>query len=430
MTSCASNGRAAAGKTTGMGARAVRRARERDDALARRTRAKERLPSVRARSNAGDSSRGRRRECVVYWDLDNATPPTDAEVRAFARRDREEASPRSHRLCFSFFFATRRCARFARLTSSPFFHHVNRGLNGRATATSTIRSSSNPRPWVEEFMRSRHSRHSRHSRARVFAFAFFFFLLFTTDVFPAQAVWAARLERVGEACADACRVVAYANGKTLSRPNMRAALERVGVEIVEVGDVAEAADERLMTDVYSRARDAADAGALATVVVTCDARLRVCVEQARVRGVFTVVVSDFLRTWRSRPEFKHLLARFSAGPRARARRRRRGVRARAARHRREWKTLQKFKTRAFSRRGLAVGSTESARDDERRATFLRARARRRRRFRSTHRRARRRRRRTHRSRHHALAHRERVHRASRALEVRTVGTVCTLQCKV
>ena len=103
------------------------------------------------------------------------------------------------------------------------------------------------------------SRHSRHSRARVFAFAFFFFLLFTTDVFPAQAVWAARLERVGEACADACRVVAYANGKTLSRPNMRAALERVGVEIVEGGDVAEAADERLMTDVYSRARDAADA---------------------------------------------------------------------------------------------------------------------------------------------------------------------------
>ena len=96
--------------------------------------------------------------------MDNATPPTDAEVRAFARRDREEASPRSHRLCFSFFFATRRCARFARLTSSPFFHHVNRGLNGRATATSTIRSSSNPRPWVEEFMRSRHSRHSRHSR--------------------------------------------------------------------------------------------------------------------------------------------------------------------------------------------------------------------------------------------------------------------------
>ena len=175
MTSCASNGRAAAGKTTGMGARAVRRARERDDALARRTRAKERLPSVRARSNAGDSSRGRRRECVVYWDLDNATPPTDAEVRAFARRDREEASPRSHRLCFSFFFATRRCARFARLTSSPFFHHVNRGLNGRATATSTVRSSSNPRPWVEEFMRSRHSRHSRHSRARVFAFAFFLF---------------------------------------------------------------------------------------------------------------------------------------------------------------------------------------------------------------------------------------------------------------
>ena len=166
-------------------------------------------------------------------------------------------------------------------------------------------------------MRSRHSRHSRHSRARVFAFAFFFFLLFTTDVFPAQAVWAARLERVGEACADACRFVAYANGKTLSRPNMRAALERVGVEIVEVGDVAEAADERLMTDVYSRARDAADAGALATVVVTCDARLRVCVEQARVRGVFTVVVSDFLRTWRSRPEFKHLLARFSAGSRAR-----------------------------------------------------------------------------------------------------------------
>ena len=160
------------------------------------------------------------------------------------------------------------------------------------------------------------SRHSRHSRARVFAFAFFF-LLFTTDVFPAQAVWAARLERVGEACADACRVVAYANGKTLSRPNMRAALERVGVEIVEVGDVAEAADERLMTDVYSRARDAADAGALATVVVTCDARLRVCVEQARVRGVYTVVVSDFLRTWRSRPEFKHLLARFSVGPRAR-----------------------------------------------------------------------------------------------------------------
>ena len=122
---------------------------------------------------------------------------------------------------------------------------------------------------------------------------------------------------MGEACADACRVVAYANGKTLSRPNMRAALERVGVEIVEVGDVAEAADERLMTDVYSRARDAADAGALATVVVTCDARLRVCVEQARVRGVFTVVVSDFLRTWRSRPEFKHLLARFSAGSRAR-----------------------------------------------------------------------------------------------------------------
>ena len=172
MTSCASNGRAAAGKTTGMGARAVRRARERDDALARRTRAKERLPSVRARSNAGDSSRGRRRECVVYWDLDNATPPTDAEVRAFARRDREEASPRSHRLCFSFFFATRRCARFARLTSSPFFHHVNRGLNGRATATSTLQSPPNPRPWVEEFMRSRHS---RHSRARVFAFAFFFF---------------------------------------------------------------------------------------------------------------------------------------------------------------------------------------------------------------------------------------------------------------
>jgi len=28
-------------------------------------------------------------------------------------------------------------------------------------------------------------------------------------------------------------------------------------------------------------------------------------------------VSDFLRTWRSRPEFKHLLARFSAGSRAR-----------------------------------------------------------------------------------------------------------------
>ena len=253
----------------------------------------------------------------MYWDLDNATPPTDAEVRAFARRDREEASPRSRRLCFPFFFfrassldSTPR-ARFARLTSSPFFLHVNRGLNGRATATSTVRSSSNPRPWVEEFMRSRHS---RHSRARVFAFAF---LLFTTDVFPAQAVWAARLERVGEACADACRVVAYANGKTLSRPNMRAVLERVGVEIVEVGDVAEAADERLMTDVYSRARDAADADALATVVVTCDARLRVCVEQARVCGVFTVVVSDFLRTWRSRPEFKHLLARFSAGPRAR-----------------------------------------------------------------------------------------------------------------
>lgn len=150
-----------------------------------------------------------------------------------------------------------------------------------------------------------------------------------TDVFyyfaRAQAVWAARLRRVGEeyadeAYADACRVVAYANARTMSRPNMRASLERVGVEIVEVSDVAEAADERLMTDVYSRARDAADADngdALATVVVSSDARLSVCVEQARVRGVFTVVVSDFLRTWRSRPEFTHLLARFSAGRRAR-----------------------------------------------------------------------------------------------------------------
>ena len=426
MTSCASNGRAAAGKTTGMGARAVRRARERDDALARRTRAKERLPSVRARSNAGDSSRGRRRECVVYWDLDNATPPTDAEVRAFARRDREEASPRSHRLCFSFFFATRRCARFARLTSSPFFHHVNRGLNGRATATSTIRSSSNPRPWVEEFMRSRHS---RHSRARVFAFAFFFFFFCLRLTFSPRRRCGRRDSNAWARRAPTRGVVAYANGKTLSRPNMRAALERVGVEIVEVGDVAEAADERLMTDVYSRARDAADAGALATVVVTCDARLRVCVEQARVRGVYTVVVSDFLRTWRSRPEFKHLLARFSAGPRARDDDDDEASRARCASSARV-ENSSKFKTRAFSRRGLAVGSTESARDDERRATFLRARARRRRRFRSTHRRARRHRRRTHRSRHHALAHRERVHRASRALEVRTVGTVCTLQCKV
>lgn len=144
-----------------------------------------------------------------------------------------------------------------------------------------------------------------------------------TDVFYyyfAQAVWAARLRRVGEEYADACRVVAYANARTMSRPNMRASLERVGVEIVEVSDVAEAADERLMTDVYSRARDAADvddADALATVVVSSDARLSVCVEQARVRGVFTVVVSDFLRTWRSRPEFTHLLARFSAGRSAR-----------------------------------------------------------------------------------------------------------------
>ena len=154
---------------------------------------------------------------------------------------------------------------------------------------------------------------------------------------------------------------------------MRAALERVGVEIVEVGDVAEAADERLMTDVYSRPHwTRRTPSALATVVVTCDARLRVCVEQARVRGVYTVVVSDFLRTWRSRPEFKHLLARFSDGSPVPVddddddddRR----TRARCASSAR-WKTLQKFKTRAFSRRGLAVGSTESARDDERRAAF-------------------------------------------------------------
>ena len=109
-------------------------------------------------------------------------------------------------------------------------------------------------------------------------------------------------------------VRAYANKTTLSAPRLRERLTRAGVDIVEVSDVSQAADERLMSDVYVRARDANDAGVaneLATMVMTCDARLSICVEQSRVRGLLTIALSDYLRTWRSRPEFRRLFQKFA-----------------------------------------------------------------------------------------------------------------------
>ena len=109
-------------------------------------------------------------------------------------------------------------------------------------------------------------------------------------------------------------VRAYANKTTLSAPRLRERLTRAGVDIVEVSDVSQAADERLMSDVYVRARDANDADVaneLATIVMTGDARLSICVEQSRVRGLLTIALSDYLRTWRSRPEFRHLFQKFA-----------------------------------------------------------------------------------------------------------------------
>lgn len=124
-------------------------------------------------------------------------------------------------------------------------------------------------------------------------------------MFIAQALWARRIRDVGATFASECRVRAYGNAKTLA--SRRRALESAGVEVVEVSDVREAADERLMSDVYSRARDALDEGnasELAALVVTSDARLSTCIAQARARGVFTIVVSDFLRNFRSKMEFR------------------------------------------------------------------------------------------------------------------------------
>ena len=125
----------------------------------------------------------------------------------------------------------------------------------------------------------------------------------------AQALWARRLADVGSAFATDVRVRAYGNSRTLGNPTTREALESVGVDVIEVRTMSEAADELLMSDVYCRARDAhADgvASTLATMVITSDVRLSLCVEQALVRGVRTVVVSDYLRTYRSKPEFRHL----------------------------------------------------------------------------------------------------------------------------
>lgn len=124
-------------------------------------------------------------------------------------------------------------------------------------------------------------------------------------MFIAQALWARRIQDAGATFASECRVRAYGNAKTLA--SRKRALENAGVEVVEVSDVREAADERLMSDVYSRARDALDEGnasELAAMVVTSDARLSTCIAQARARGVHTIVVSDFLRNCRSKMEFQ------------------------------------------------------------------------------------------------------------------------------
>lgn len=132
--------------------------------------------------------------------------------------------------------------------------------------------------------------------------------------FHSQALWAARIVEASKSFAKKCVVRAYANKTTLSAPRLRERLTRAGVDIVEVSDVSQAADERLMSDVYVRARDANDAGVaneLATMVMTCDARLSICVEQSRVRGLLTIALSDYLRTWRSRPEFRHLFQKFA-----------------------------------------------------------------------------------------------------------------------
>jgi len=145
-----------------------RRSRARDDARARGTTATA-TRCDRARENAtspcalsrGRARRRRRRAvvdgggsawCIGTWTT-RGRPRTS---RCVGRRG--DATWRSRSSYFVFLYARcrRSTRRFARLTSSTFFHHVNRGLNGRATTTSTIRSFSNPRPWVEEFMRSRH----------------------------------------------------------------------------------------------------------------------------------------------------------------------------------------------------------------------------------------------------------------------------------
>jgi len=87
-------------------ARAGRRARARDDRDrdAMRPRERERDVAVcslaRSSAEASASRRGRRRrECVVYWDLDNARPPANVEVRRSSRR--RDVAFAFFLLCFS-----------------------------------------------------------------------------------------------------------------------------------------------------------------------------------------------------------------------------------------------------------------------------------------------------------------------------------------
>jgi len=173
----------ARGASRGVGARRARagasgrHSRRRGAAVDRArgtTRARAGRPRPRRDATARERTRRRRVLSRAFEREGGGVAPwsTTAGVRGVlglgqraAARERRgasfvEATRHRVRVLLSSFFLYARCRRstrrFARLTSSTFFHHVNRGLNGRATTTSTIRSFSNPRPWVEEFMRSRH----------------------------------------------------------------------------------------------------------------------------------------------------------------------------------------------------------------------------------------------------------------------------------
>jgi hypothetical protein len=121
----------------------------------------------------------------------------------------------------------------------------------------------------------------------------------------------ARIAAIGAKYASECHIRAYANETTLStRDGLRERLERANVVVVETNGANDAADERLMSDVYASARDAPDPSVLAVIVLSRDERLARGLQLARDRGVYTVACGDFLSA-ASRPQFAALRNRDS-----------------------------------------------------------------------------------------------------------------------